>query len=159
MTTATWNKRGTLIQFANQILHNRDEAEDCADEAIGMAIEKAGTRTSENEFGWVMSILKNLCLHRIRDRKIFQRNAGAFFGDQYKDPPDAALLRKELADQVEGALERLTPMQREVVKLHLVEGLTGEEVGVRMGIAPGAVRAHACRARDALRESLKKLTA
>lgn len=54
-------------------------------------------------------------------------------------PEEAALLRDD-AERARSLLERLPAAQREIVTLRVAVGLSAEEVGLALGMSPGAVR-------------------
>jgi RNA polymerase sigma-70 factor (ECF subfamily) len=71
--------------------------------------------------------------------------------------PDRALDRKELAEQIHLALERLPFDQRTALVLREIDGLSYEEIGFSLGIAVGTVKSRLARAREALRAQLRDL--
>ncbi len=64
--------------------------------------------------------------------------------------PDEQLQDRLRAEALRRALQLLTSGQREVITLKLVDGLSTEEIAVRLGKRPGAVRALQMRALQAL---------
>jgi RNA polymerase sigma-70 factor, ECF subfamily len=71
-----------------------------------------------------------------------------------RDPADAAITAEERA-LVLGAIERLTPAQREVITLRDLEGWSGPEVSEVLGISNVNQRTLLHRARVALRQALE----
>ena len=69
--------------------------------------------------------------------------------------PDRMLGRKELADRIRVALDRLPFDQRTAVVLREIDGLSYEEIGFSLGIAVGTVKSRLARAREALRAHLR----
>lgn len=66
--------------------------------------------------------------------------------------PEAAVLRLADADRVRELLSRLPDHQRELLTLRVAVGLSAEEVGLALGMTPGAVRVAQHRALRRLRE-------
>ncbi len=66
--------------------------------------------------------------------------------------PEAAVLRLADADRARELLSRLPDQQRELLTLRVAVGLSAEEVGLAMGMTPGAVRVAQHRALRRLRE-------
>ena len=62
--------------------------------------------------------------------------------------------RTELRARLEHALGTLTPVQREVVLLHDLDGWTHEAIGATIGTSAGMSRQHLFHARKRLREVL-----
>jgi RNA polymerase sigma-70 factor, ECF subfamily len=69
--------------------------------------------------------------------------------------PDRMLGRKELADRIRVALDKLPFDQRTAIVLREIDGLSYEEIGFSLGIAVGTVKSRLARAREALRAQLR----
>jgi RNA polymerase sigma-70 factor (ECF subfamily) len=69
--------------------------------------------------------------------------------------PDVRAGRKELADFLEGAVDRLSPSLRLVYVLRSVEGLSTEDTAELLEIRPQNVKVRLHRARAALRKDLE----
>jgi RNA polymerase sigma-70 factor, ECF subfamily len=69
--------------------------------------------------------------------------------------PDRMLGRKELAERIRTALERLPFDQRTAIVLREIDGLSYEEIGFSLGVAVGTVKSRLARAREALRAQLR----
>lgn len=68
--------------------------------------------------------------------------------------PSSVLGRKERCDSLWRMLDRIPESYREIIRLTRIEGLTTEEVAVRLGKSPGAVRKTLSRAIQACRVAL-----
>jgi RNA polymerase sigma-70 factor, ECF subfamily len=71
------------------------------------------------------------------------------------DSPDRLLGRKELAERIHVALDRLPFDQKTALVLREIDGLSYEEIGFSLGIAVGTVKSRLARAREALRALLR----
>ena len=60
--------------------------------------------------------------------------------------PDRAAMARDELRKLQAALERLPPRSREAFVLGRIEGLTGQQIAERMGIAKNTVSAHLDRA-------------
>jgi RNA polymerase sigma-70 factor (ECF subfamily) len=69
--------------------------------------------------------------------------------------PDRCAVQRELADQVQSALEDLGPLHRDVVVLHELHGLTYGECAEALGVPVGTVKSRLSHAFRRLRESLR----
>jgi RNA polymerase sigma-70 factor (ECF subfamily) len=78
------------------------------------------------------SVKRDLRLSDASSRSIAQQLLGA--------SPSSLLQRKELATQVRDAIESLSEIDREVIMLRHIEGLTNVEVAEVLNIEPTAVR-------------------
>ncbi|PYR24119.1 MAG: hypothetical protein DMF98_16555, partial [Acidobacteria bacterium] len=70
--------------------------------------------------------------------------------------PDRVLAQKELASQLQRALDRLPFDQRTAIILREVDGLSYEEIAYSIGVAVGTVKSRLTRARQALRLELRE---
>lgn len=66
--------------------------------------------------------------------------------------PEAAVLRMADADRARELLSRLPDQQRDLLTLRVAVGMSAEEVGLALGMSPGAVRVGQHRALKRLRE-------
>jgi RNA polymerase sigma-70 factor, ECF subfamily len=71
------------------------------------------------------------------------------------ESPDRLLGRKELAERIRTALDRLPFDQKTALVLREIDGLSYEEIGFSLGIAVGTVKSRLARAREALRGQLR----
>jgi RNA polymerase sigma-70 factor (ECF subfamily) len=63
--------------------------------------------------------------------------------------------RKQLAERIRGALDRLPFDQKTAIVLREIDGLGYEEIGFSLGIAVGTVKSRLARAREGLRAQLR----
>lgn len=79
------------------------------------------------------------------------------------DPPSRqtpaldVLVRKETQEKVQRCINGLEKEHREIIVLRDIEGFSYEEITGMLGIPDGTVKSRLSRARNALRESLKKV--
>jgi RNA polymerase sigma-70 factor, ECF subfamily len=71
------------------------------------------------------------------------------------DSPDRVLGRKQLAERIRVALDRLPFEQKTAIVLREIDGLSYEEIGFSLGIAVGTVKSRLARAREGLRAQLR----
>ena len=94
-------------------------------------------------------LLRNLCIDRIRRL----RPAAPLEDDLPGDPPpDEALMAKESLGTLMQALERLPGSQRNLVKLHLLQGLSYDEIAASTGLSPLNIRVQVSLARKKLKQ-------
>ncbi|HEY7828348.1 MAG TPA: sigma-70 family RNA polymerase sigma factor, partial [Candidatus Limnocylindrales bacterium] len=104
---------------------------------------------------WLFRIARNVAVDFARDRRrteTIESAAGAFDGAL-----DPAVQFELAADQerVRGALQHLTPDQRDVVIYRFFADLSSAEIGLVMGKREGSIRALQFRAIAALRQILE----
>lgn len=75
---------------------------------------------------------------------------------QSAEARDTEAVPDERVEAVLRALQTLSPRQQEILLLRWRHQLTYEQIGAKLGIAPGTVSAHIQRARGQLRQALSK---
>jgi RNA polymerase sigma-70 factor, ECF subfamily len=132
------------------VLGRPADAEDIAQEAFVAARERRDDCREPARFsGWLLQIVRNRALHALAKRKL-------------RDPSDQVVelgVAPVLGDVVLrahllAALATLTPVQREVVLLHDLDGWTHAEIAEALGISEVNCRQHLFTARKALRAEL-----
>ena len=156
-----------LKTFAFHLTYNENDADDLVQETYMKAyrfIDKyiAGT----NAKAWLFKILKNAYINEYRKKS--KRPTQVDFEDivSYHDSDDASStsyldLREEIfqnmmGDEVTIAINRLPIDFRTVILLCDVEGFTYEEISKIINVPIGTVRSRLFRARNMLKEKLKK---
>lgn len=132
------------------------EAEDACQDALVTALEKLEECRQPERFArWLLQIARN------RARSLRRRSA-VRAADSLEEArglpgparPDRDAEQAELRSRLLGALATLTPVQREVVLLHDLEGWRHREIAEWLGLPEGTVRSHLFHARRALRARL-----
>lgn len=101
---------------------------------------------------WLFAIVGNTVRNHFRDSSI----AAVFDPDDPPDPPDPApgperiAESREMAAWLEGALQALPPMQRQVLLLATLSGMRQSEIAAALDIPLNTVKTHLRRARLAL---------
>jgi RNA polymerase sigma-70 factor (ECF subfamily) len=101
----------------------------------------AQPRTPENPRAWLLATLKNAALDTLksdRRRKLRDAAAAAQRPPLFIAPPDDPLH----PDDLHAALQRLPPLQREILTLRLWTGSTFPEIAALTGIAVSSAFAH-----------------
>jgi RNA polymerase sigma-70 factor (ECF subfamily) len=134
------------------VLGRPADADDVAQEAFVAALERLDDCREPARFsGWLIRIVRNRALNALEKRKL--RDAGDI-GDVASASAvgDVVLRRHWLA-----ALATLSPLQREIVLLHDLDGWTHAEIADALGITENNCRQHLFTARRALRSELSAL--
>lgn len=103
--------------------------------------------TADGARAWVYRIARNLALNHRRDA--VRRPATVGLADAARQAP------QEKAAAIMEAIERLSPLDRDVFLLREVAGLSYDEVAVSCDISRAGVRSRLHRARQQLREALR----
>ena len=161
-----------VYRLALRMLNNEEDARDAAQDAFLKAYRQLASYQQEGRFKtWLMSITSNLCIDRIRRRRI----EPLAFSDQppnadgetpeveipsHEPGPDvqvAAIEQREVLNQMMSALPE---EDRRMVQMFYVADMSYEEIVQATGASLSAVKSRLFRARRALAQSplTKRLT-
>lgn len=133
-----------LVNLAYQLLGDRDEAEDVAQETFVQAfLHLQRFRNKANLFTWLYRIAVNACRMRLRRRRPLPLENEPSALDDAMD--EHAWIRKHRVDEV---LRQLPEPLREVLILREIHELGYEEIAQVLGIPIGTVRSRLFAARQ-----------
>lgn len=143
-----------LYRVAFYILESEAEAEDAVQELyLKLWRNRDSLDSIRNPKAYAITLLRNLCLDRIRQAKrIAEREIPEDIGNGFD--PNAAMDQKERLEKVLAAVKSLPDRQREVLILHTIKGLSYEEISARTGINYLNLRVLLSRARQTLKRSI-----
>jgi RNA polymerase sigma-70 factor (ECF subfamily) len=138
------------------MLGDRADAEDVAQETF-MRVHKALSHYDERTpfRSWLFAILVNRCRTSLSQRIRRERRIIADDGEMMGASVPSTATATELREDVERALRRLVPEQREAFLLRHVEQLEYDEIARLTGARPSAVRMRVKRACDRWQELLR----
>jgi RNA polymerase sigma-70 factor, ECF subfamily len=110
-------------------------------------------------YTWVYRVAVNHCLkcrQRAKPENLPLDEVMRYRSDKqdWASDPHIAAARTELADQVTGALNQLSPLHRDVVILHELHGLTYQECAELLEVPVGTVKSRLSNAFRRMREML-----
>lgn len=141
------------------------DMQDVAQEAFLKAFRKLDSFDGRSSFyTWIYRISANTAMDwRKKERR--RRHAPLPEGSEGEDllpgrgpGPATQVTRRELGDLIESAIAALPPKYHEIVVLRETQGLSYEEIAQTLGISKGTVESRLFRARERLREKLKRWT-
>jgi len=141
------------------LLGSHDAAMDVTQEAFIRAYRNFNSYNGEKKFfTWYYSILKNLCLNFLRDRKRKNETEYLEFEEDgsSQSSPDNILENKELIEKLQEALDDLSFEDREVIILKEFEDHTYKEIAEILSIPVGSVMSRLFYARKKLAGKLKR---
>jgi RNA polymerase sigma-70 factor (ECF subfamily) len=159
-----------VFQLALNLLGDRDEALDLSQEVFLRVFRTIHHFRGHSSLRtWIYRIAVN----QARNRHRFWRRRHradqvsldahlALHGDfpsRGELGPEGALAQKELAGQLQRALDHLPFDQRTAIVLREVDGLSYDEIAYSLGVAVGTVKSRLTRARQALRLELREVRA
>jgi RNA polymerase sigma-70 factor (ECF subfamily) len=156
-----------VYQLSLNLLNDHNEALDLSQEVFLRVF-----RTIQNFRGqsslrtWIYRIVVNQARNRQRWWRRRHRSQQISLDQHIRDhgdvpetsdggSPDRMLGRKQLAERIRGALDRLPFDQKTAIVLREIDGLSYEEIGFSLGIAVGTVKSRLARAREGLRAQLR----
>ena len=162
-----------LFRVAVRIVQSPETAEDIVHEAFAKLVEKNIPFPGPDDAKyWLIRVVKNSAINhskrRVRENRAYEKwwkgeasvdpesqtrgipvdADGVFVG--VSEGADAGLLRKEAAQELVKALDRLPERLKTVLVLKEYGGLSYREIGKVMGISEGNVKVRAFRAREQL---------
>jgi RNA polymerase sigma-70 factor (ECF subfamily) len=150
----------TLYGHALRMSGSPDDAADLVQRALVQGFRRLHTcREPERVGAWLFRIVANLCKDHVRHPRA-RRDvplaplAGAVAGSAN---PEADAQAAETRRRVWGALQALTPEQREAFVLKHVEGRSYEEIAAVMDLSVASLKMRVHRAREALKGLLHEL--
>jgi len=143
-----------LMQYLQHNWRNQSDIADLRQEVYVRVLESASQKVPDRPKQFVFATARNLLIDRVRREHIVPIEAAEDVGAleiALDEPgPDRSVLAREELRRLQSALERLPPRCREAFVLGRVEGLTGRQIAVRMGIGVAAVSEHLANAFCAL---------
>src|SRR5215470_14003206 len=156
--------RQRVWRLAFQVLRDREEAWDCAQDAFVRAFQSLGSFRGQSAFyTWLFRIAMNVATDRLRSRGARARAFGTqpIPAEEWEhtapDPaaqPDQAALSAERRDRISEALATLPPNARAIIMLSDVEGLSYREIATVLNCPIGTVMSRLHNARKRLRAAL-----
>jgi RNA polymerase sigma-70 factor (ECF subfamily) len=160
-----------MLNIAYRTIGNYDEACEIVQEAFISAYKNIKGFKGKAKFAtWLCTICINLSRNRLRQLRT-RRHREAYStddsimtpdGEIKGDPPasgPSALDRLEARDvqqQVQGCINALDAEFREVLILRDIQGFSYDEIGAMLKVPEGTVKSRLFRAREAMRDCLKK---
>lgn len=160
---------GRVAAFLYRMTGQRDAAADLAQETfVKLYHAKDRYRADGNFSTYIFAIASNLAKNHARWKMRHpmvsldaspddSAGSAAQFTDPRADPSETAQ-KIETVTAVAAAFQALPPDLREAMSLFIYEGMGYAEIGVLMGCSPKAVETRIYRARQILKDELKRLT-
>jgi RNA polymerase sigma-70 factor, ECF subfamily len=158
-----------VLRLALHLTGSEHEAQDIYQDAFLKAFKNVGNFRFECSFyTWIYRIVTNLCLDHLRKRQVRKEDAPVAVdaeGEQYdilervpdgraSSNPERDLMRRELGNRINHALDRLTPRERMVFELKHYHGLRLRTVGEILNTTEETAKNTLFRATQKLRGAL-----
>ena len=141
-----------VFSFALSMMKNREDAEDVMQETY-LSIHKSAHlyRSVGRPMEWIMTITRNLCVSRLRQRSRTAELTGA------DEPADYSLiLNSEDRIVLAEGLRALPDEEQRIILLHAVAGLKHREIAAVLGVPVSTVTNKYRRALKKLKKILEK---
>ena len=160
-----------MLNIALRIIGEYDDACEVTQDAFVSAHRNLGSFRQEAKFStWLTSITVNLSRNRLKRLKL-QRGRVPYSldapirtgdGELLPDPPSKEpsvldrMEKQDMKNKVRDCIHALEPEFREVIVLRDLQDMAYEEIGAALKLAAGTVKSRIFRAREAVKECLKK---
>lgn len=155
-----------MCRFANQMLHDRMEAESVVGDVIfNIWVNRQSLQISSSLHSYLFAAVRNRCLNALKSRlrilslQNYEMNleqeielVDIIFSDDRQ--PLGILIEKELEEQIQKAIEQLPPECRTVFCKSRMEGMAYGEIASNLGISVNTVKYHIRNAISRLRANL-----
>ncbi len=138
---------------------DRSEVDELVQDTFVRAFNSLDTFRGESSLRtWLFTIERRLMLDRRRAERRRPERVAVAEGDAATEYTALdGMVAEEMQDQVRAAVDRLTPLQREVFTLRVTEGLSYKAIADIVGSTEGSARVHYHNAMRAVKESLGAL--
>lgn len=147
-----------VLAYCRRRTRSLHDAEDAVAEVFLVAWRKLDDATSaERPLLWLYSVAAKVTANQRRGQDRFRRlidRIGHLFTPTVVEASDAPILTAADAAEVAAALETLSSIDREIIRLVAYEQITYTETGMVVGLSEAAVRTRLYRARRRLRDHL-----
>lgn len=147
-----------LYRIALRLLENSDDAQDAVQDAF-IKLWNRKERLPEYQSVEALGVVtvRNLCLDRIRLRKLPADDLDRAGGLPVEDRFDEVAARKETIGQIHRIIGTLPEVQQTILQLRDVEGYEYETIAEVVGMNVNAVRVSLARARKKIRDTYWKI--
>lgn len=156
--------RAELLRFLQRCLGGRADGHETAadlvqDSFIRLADSQAvASGTLENPRAMLFRIARNLAIDSLRRHRVVAQVFAEGGLDETmaatEPSPEAQVLDRDLLARLEGALAGLPPMQRRILTMKRLQGLSHAEIAAETGLSPAAIEKNLTRALQRLRRAL-----
>ena len=144
-----------LFRLAMRLLNNTAEAEDAVQQTMmKLWQKKEELQHIENLRAFVIKVLKNDCLNRLKKQQIVSMHHGQYGKLQSLS---SELVQGNMIEIIKEEINKLPEKQKLIIQLCDVEGFEHKEIAAILEIEEGAVRTNLSRARQKIKTQIIKL--
>jgi RNA polymerase sigma-70 factor (ECF subfamily) len=152
-----------VYRYGLRVCRDPADAQDAVQDAfVAMSRSVSSIRGEASLASWLFTVVKNACFRLLRPFIRAREPMGAMDGPEEQPlagtphTPEELLAREQLVQAVQHAIGALEPLHRQVIVLRDIEGLSGPEAAQALGLSLEAMKTRLHRARQALREHVRK---
>ena len=151
--------REKLLNYSLMMLGNMDDAEDAVQETFLRLWNIRGQLDNyTNTGGLAMQTTKNICIDKLRSRKIFVEPQEWHTGLD-SQTPHSQLEKKDSVDLVRKIIDTLPELQKQIILMRDIDGYELNEIAQIVGTQTSAVTMNLSRARKKVREKFLLINA
>lgn len=146
-----------MVKVGRDFFGNQMDAEDVAQEAL-LRLWNYCERLSadRNLEALAVKVAKNVCVDLYKNRNTYEDEITSDIASPPSQSADAELHAKEVQQEINEAMERLNPRERDLLKARQLEGKSAEEISEQTGIPKSSVKSMISMARKKLKTDLQK---
>lgn len=145
-----------LLYYAQEIMQNKEEAEDIVQDVFVRAWEMMNRLTLETAKSYLIASTKNACLNRLKHLSVRSKYQNEILKTGVV--PDSlepeVYIGEDLKKYIDESIEKLPPRQRQAFIMYKLEGMTYAEIATELQISPRTVEKHVELAIKALKKDL-----
>ena len=149
--------KASIFSIVYSMLRNFHDAEDVTQDVFIKAYKNLSTlRRWDSFLAWLCSIAYNMSRNRIKEQSRHKENErlGKKARKELNDHSVNSYREKQVFESLHEALDSLPDIYREVLTLHYLGGISGEQIARILSIPYATVRQRLSRARAQLREEI-----
>ena len=149
-----------VYRFGLRVCRDGFDADDAVQEAFMKLATRPDVVCDPSALSWLLSVVRNACIRMFRPFARERKSLGERVEDADDVPsdaldPEAAFERWRLVTAVHGAIACLEKPYREVLIMRDLEGLSGPETCITLGLTEAAMKTRLHHARAELRRALE----
>ena len=154
-----------MYAVALRMCGNREDAQDCLQEAMLRVYRAIGSFKGQSSFGtWVYRITMNTCLDELRRKKNKQSTSLDNMLDQGWSPtddsasPEKKVMQIEMRKSISKSIQELPEDMRSAVIMRDIHGYSYDEIADMLNVNVGTIKSRISRGREKLREKLSNFS-
>lgn len=151
------DNQNKIFRFALRLIPKEDDAKDIVQDVLIKIWDRRDELAKiENLDGWMFTVTRNLCIDRIRAKKMHLDINTQVQVEDKEDTPEEQTTKSQLLGLMRKLIDEMPEKQKLVIHLRDIEGLSYDEIAESIGIPLAQVKVNLHRARLSLKEKILK---